>query len=266
MVNENKVVDKEALLDSLSNVFYDVMKVSESSIEASAYVVPALTKVLDKAKILKLERSQNLLKVARDLEDFVRLKLTATGQPWAAIPGEAPGDKTVHENLAIEAADRLTKILKGDLKLDIAISDHSEILRGYTLGDTLPEAGIVKEIDTLFNSWLVKNNMSSRNSTLLEADDACKIRIDINGNPVLVNVEKMKNLINDPHKGFASYMADKKLNIAIQQHEYPTQKMEEEKQQAVKQALEEARKETSKVDAKGPDEPHTTLGGSGAGG
>ncbi|WP_133128650.1 hypothetical protein [Legionella nagasakiensis] len=129
-------------------------------------------------------------------------------------------------NLAAEAAHHISD---KSITFDFAVSDAAELLRGYSSNGQELDAETVEALDKLFNAWLVENNMMSKGGVIYEMDEKGNVKKDTAGNPVKADAEKLKELIQDTHRGFEAYVHNKNDDVMVstRQHAYPEQKVEE---------------------------------------
>jgi len=215
------------------------MKVAETSVEGAEYLFSRFKKILTEAKIL--DKSQDMLEVVKNFVDFVRFKLTAREQPWAGQIVKTTDFKNMQENIGYDAAKKLESLLnerqQQDIKLDIAISDSAQLLRGYSAAGKPLDAKTLEFFDKLFNAWLADKGIVSKDSILYEANEYGEIKTDLQGQQIRAQTDEIKQLISDKEVGFEKYLENKGIEISSQQHVYPDAKNEAKKQQEVQQAL-----------------------------
>jgi hypothetical protein len=81
---------------------------------------------------------------------------------------------------------------------------------------------IVDALDKLFNSWLAKNNIISRDGHLYYSDERGNILNDTDNSPLKVDPDKFRELMADPHQGYQAYLSSKGVRIKIAMHDFPT--------------------------------------------
>lgn len=213
--------NKEALIHA--------MEICENSVEGAQYFASQAKSLFRQAPLSEDMRQAVLSKV----EEFVKLvewRLFSNTQPWSGAFTESSGFKNMQKGLAKEAASRLQNML--DLRLDVAISDNSELLRGPSSGGEPmnPDA-----MDTLFNAWLAQHDVICKGSVLYEATEDGEIKKDAGGDPVKADPEKIRQLISDRQEGFAHYMEDNHLKSAtVVQHDYAAVAQQQQKAEAIK--------------------------------
>ncbi|PJD91556.1 MAG: hypothetical protein CK426_00440 [Legionella sp.] len=79
----------------------------------------------------------------------------------------------------------------------------------------------IEALDELFNAWLVMNGIVNQDGTLYQADGEGTILSNQQGEPMRVHPEQFQSLINDPGKGFSSFVAKKGLRVNTIQRDYP---------------------------------------------
>ncbi|AHE65947.1 hypothetical protein [Legionella oakridgensis] len=168
-------------------------------------------------------------KILEEMARFVYYReqqTKAAANPWS-------GEKlptTIQQfqfNLATEAANQLSA---KSITFDFAVSNASELLRGYSSNGQELDAATVDALDKLFNAWLVENNMMSKGGVIYEMDEKGSIKKDSAGNPVKADADKLRELISNSAHGFEAYVHNKNAEVAIssRQHAYPEQKVEEQ--------------------------------------
>lgn len=238
-MNKIPLPEMEALLAA--------MKIAETSIEAADYLVKQFEEIL--RKVGELEKHREFFESVKEFADLVRLKLTASAQPWSGELGPSSDFHNMHINLAKDAANKLAEYklaghIGGIIKLDLAISNMSQLLRGYTVDGkaldpkNLKELQIIKELDVLNNAWLAQNNIVSKGGRLFEANSDGTIKTDAQGNPIAVDPEKMKKLAEHPEKGLVKFYQDHGVDMSFQLHKDVKEPMVEEQRKVVEKEIE----------------------------
>lgn len=212
----NNVQNPKEIIVPNSTALQLATEVSGSSKEAADYFAEQFKKILINSKMLNKPEAQEMLARVEDFAKYVGFKLSLSTQPWSGEQGKPSDFKNMQDQLAKDASAFVTENIKGNLKLDFAINEKGQLLRGYSVdGEMVNDPNRIEALDKLFNAWLAEHNIVSQGSILYESD--------INGvkqNPA--NAEKIKNLIKGVDNGFASYMGKKNNHsIQIENHEYP---------------------------------------------
>lgn len=216
----------------------DAMKVGETSIEAAQYFAGRVKQIFSKAKL-----PDNVVKeVIEKVEEYARLvsfKLTTGSHLWSGQPTESSDFNNMQKNIAEEAASKAIDLINGNLRLDIAINNSAQLLRGYSVEGKALDANVVDSLDKLFNAWLAGKGVISKGSTLYEATENGEIKKGSQGKEIKADAERIKSLLNDKDQGFAQFLDKKGIkDITIQQQEYPGVQKEAQKVQEVKKAPE----------------------------
>jgi hypothetical protein len=224
----------------LKNELLAAMKVAENDIEAANYLVQRFKEILTEAKML--DKSKDVLEKVEDYAKYVQFKLLSKSQPWSGEAGDKSNFANMQSNIADDAATKLKGAIEngdvnGNIKLDIALNDMAQLLRGYSADGKALDSKTVDLLDKLFNSWLAENEVVSKGSTLHECDENGQVKEQDPAEKQKM-VEKIKELITNNQEGFAKYLKDKGIPITIQQHKYPEARSEAEKEQDVKAAIE----------------------------
>lgn len=232
------------------------MKVGETSIEAAQYFAGRVKQIFSKANL-----PDNVVKeVIEKVEEYARLvsfKLLSGSHLWLGQPNESSDFINMQKNIAEEAAHKAIDLINGNLRLDIAINNVSQLLRGYSVDGKALDANVVDSLDKLFNAWLSEKGVISKGSTLYEATEHGEIKKDSQGKEIKADAERIKSLLNDKDEGFAQFLDKKGIkDITIQQQEYPGAQKEAEKVQEVKKSpevkAEVVREETEEQAPAGP--------------
>jgi len=219
---------KEALLNA--------MKTAETSIAAAEYLETQFKQILNKNKML--DSSQDIVGKVEEFVQFVKFKLISSTQPWAGEQSKSSDFSNMQQNIAADAVEKLEGVINGmikDLKLDVAINDLSQLVRGYTSEGKALDAKLIDSMDKLFNAWLAENNIVNKGSTLFDANDKGDIRVDEKKQQVKTGAQRIRDLISG--KGFEAFLYKKGVQITSQLHSYPSATSEAEKQQAVADAI-----------------------------
>lgn len=211
----------------LSSEISAAMKVAGGSVEASNYFVERLTKILTETKML--DKSADLLVRVHDFAKYVEFKLNSSAQPWSGESPKISDFENMQDHLANDAIRTVKANALSDVKLDIAINESAQLLRGYSAeGEWVKDPVVVDALDKIFNAWLAQHNVVSSSSVLYEANALGEIKRDASGD-VHADVEKIKSLMSDPDKGLTKFSADKGLEIAVDNsHSYPAQESKKE--------------------------------------
>lgn len=211
------------------------MKLSETSVEGANYLVERFKKILIGAKML--DKSDDLMNKVQEFADMVKFKLTSVTDAWSGKLKDTTDFKTMQENMADSLVTQVKVLLQGELKLDVAINDLAQLVRGFSADGKAVEPKLLEQLDKLYTSWLAENNIVSKSSTLYQSDENGVIKKDANGKEAKADAEYIRQLIDDPEKGFAKFLKDRDLKITVQQHKYPDAKSDAEKRADLESAI-----------------------------
>ena len=185
-----------------------------------------LTRLIEKLRSVGLlDKAHDLVEKVREFVDIVQQQHNLRGEPWSAdLACERTDFQNLQAKLAQEARESLTATISEPMKMDFALSDMSQFLRGYSVDGKPLDPALLDSCDKLFNAWLAENNLLSKQGDIYEITDDGKIRLDENGLPVKADPAKFKQLFTDPAKGFQAYLAKKSIQLTIQEHPYPEEK------------------------------------------
>lgn len=156
----------------------------------------------------------------------------STDSYWAGHT--APTDFELIQDQSLDSA--LDYLLSGEesmdnMLLDIAISDDSKILRGYSVNNEEMSPQGMAAMDKLLNRWLAENDlineMTDNDAVIYEATREGSV-VKEKGKAKRADVEKLKALLIDEKKGFANYVQEHndEIKLEIHQHAYPDEKPE----------------------------------------
>lgn len=172
------------------------------------------------------------------LLDYAKFIVTLRGNPWVLgdtiLPMSAETDFDYFQIYLAHGA--ATQLQVKDVTLDCAISDESNFIRGYSSDGKPLDNKTVDSLDKLFNSWLATMkfesndgatyNLISKDGAIFKATKAT-IWLDNQGEPVRVDPEEFKSLLDRKNNGLEAYIQEqnKDIGITIQQHEFPEQEL-----------------------------------------
>src|SRR3990167_3412585 len=139
-----------------------------------------LSRLIEKLKSVGLlEKADELVEKVREYVDVVHKQRSLRGQPWDADPAcERTDFQNLQANLAEEALERLTVVITDPMKMDYALSDLAEFVRGFSVNGKPLSPELLDFCDKLFNSWLAENNLLSKGGKIYEVSDKGIIRKD----------------------------------------------------------------------------------------
>lgn len=178
--------------------------------EAANYLYERFTELLDKAKIRDNPEMKGVIDTVRSYVEYVNIT-TSSGDPWS---GKAPS--TEFESFQQGLADAAAKVVsEKEVVFDYAVSDESELLRGYSSGGEPLDSDAAAAMDILFNAWLAKHHMFSKGGVIFEGTPSTE-------NPKRANVDVIRNKLADTEDGFGRFVKSKSIELTSQRHEYPT--------------------------------------------
>lgn len=196
------------------------------NVEAAEYFLQKFTEMVNQAGLQ--ETSAKLIKQMQDFVTMLRYRSEGGTDPWK---GDTPsnGFSNMHERLANDAVAVLGEAGVDSVNMDMAFNDLSEMLRGYKSEGKPLNPKLQEALDKLFNAWLAKDNIVTKNSTLYECNSDGTIKKDANGHEVRANTEKIKEKI----EGLIAFIRDKGVQTTVNFREYPQKTpVTEEKTQA----------------------------------
>ena len=201
-----------------------IIKISQvvTSPDSADYFVEAFSNKAKKFGKAMRESSQAVLQEIKAFRDEVYLKSTQSGDIWSGKVTTFTDFLNRAENRAKLVASVIKDQVKGAVKMDVALSEASELIRGFSSEGKNLAKEVGTEFDKLLNSWFAKHQIISKGSVIYEGTDKGQIRRDSQGNPILANPSTVKTLL----QGFQQYLKGLGIQATIKQHKYPEQKPE----------------------------------------
>lgn len=198
------------------------MEVARSSMDGANYLATQFEETIKAAKVW--EQSQDMMSAVNDFAEKISLLFTSrSSEAWSGQPVDSSRFKNMQTHIADDVMPQLDELSSTGkkLRMDVAINDEAQFVRGYAVDGEAMDNQSIEVFDASFNAWLAENNLISKGSILYEIDQSGQIKRDAQGNELKVNVAKMKELMDDPQKGFAAYLNRKGIEMSILQQEYP---------------------------------------------
>ncbi|MDI9819366.1 MULTISPECIES: hypothetical protein [unclassified Legionella] len=221
-------------------------EVAAATKEAADYLLTRFEQILKAHGLVDKARS-----ALANIEEFahrVGLQLDSRNNPWTGKTSPLSTFQNLQQNSAAEAVRNVASTVNGAITMDFAVSDESQFVRGYsTGGKSVTDAKAVNDLDTLFNSWLAKNNMINQrvdgHSVIYKTNEQGQVLYDDSREPVKADPAELRELITDSNQGIQKFLqqlqgANNSVEVNPQSHAYPTPKAEVA--------------ETPTVEAKGP--------------
>jgi len=175
-----------------------------------------------------------LLGAVAQFSESVQAQSDTSARPWTgdtrieAQTIETFKFENLQQNLASNAAG---EIAAKDITFDYAISDQSQLIRGYSADGNPLDKEEESAMDILFNAWLAANKMISLGGVIYqyqldEKTKEIKPRKDAQGEPIRVDPQELRTMMaSDEADGFKQYMQGKNAAIQMtsQAHQYPEQ-------------------------------------------
>ncbi|KTD45723.1 substrate of the Dot/Icm secretion system [Legionella rubrilucens] len=191
--------------------------------EAADYFLEQFEKILKEAGGDVYKKSEPILNKIKDFVKNTHYQRDARGFPWDGDTQMRTDFQNLQHHLAEAAVRTITAIIKGIVKMDVAVSKAAQLLRGYSEEGMALKGVPVESLDKLFNAWLAENNYLSKGSVIYQTNEHGEIVKDKAGNPLRADPEKIMQLMADEKKGFGRFLQDRGLEVVVQQHQYPEQ-------------------------------------------
>ena len=187
-----------------------------------------LQRLIEKLKsVALLEPAGDLVQKVREYVDIVQKQRSLKGDAWSADPAcERSTFQNLQVNLATQARGLLTESITEPLKMDYAVSDSAQFLRGYSVKGKPLDPGLIDACDKLFNAWLAEHHLLSKQGQIYEITENGEIQKDENGELMSADSAKVKTLFTDSKRSFQAYLANSKnaIQLTAQVHPYPEEK------------------------------------------
>ncbi len=203
--------------------------------EAAIYLREQYERRLKEAGVnIKSDEVQAVLKVLDDFKDnVVAQRSRSSDASWSGKP-VLTDFMNLQRNLSEEAiTDIADKVLDTEIQMDFAIhDDDSRLVRHYSVGGEEITPDMVGSFDNLFNAWLARHNLISKDGVIYEGteENDGNIKQSAAGTLVKAKAEDVRKLIEDKDEGFQQYMQEmnKEIQLAIEQRQFPAEPVEVE--------------------------------------
>ena len=199
--------------------------------EAATYLYEEFEQLIAKAKLLTQEAVIRVKDILKIHADNVGLAAQDNGNVWAGKP-PSTNFKKFQDELVKDASKFINEQAAKDINLDFAVSNNSELLRGYSSNNEPLDPKTVDAMDSLFNAWLAEKMMICKDGVIYEGvydkEGQLKIKQDASDNPgsegVRANAVNLRQMITSAD-GFQQYVHqhNKSAKIVIQERDYPGQ-------------------------------------------
>lgn len=189
--------------------------------EAADYLVEQFEKTLKKSG--KLELVKPALENVKDYAQAIKWQREETADIWAGKPPIESDFIALQRNKASQSAKDLASFKS--IRMNYALSDNSEIIRGYAIQGSPSDEETTRKTDQLFSAWLSQNQLASHEGILYEGNAQGQVVRDEKGQLVRANPEKVNALIADKKNGFSQYVKELSSNnpLALEIKQYPYQ-------------------------------------------
>jgi hypothetical protein len=149
-------------------------------------------------------------------------------------------------------------VVTDPIKLDIAFSDESELMRGFsTKNGPIEDKNTLLALDNLLNAWFAEQGVICRDSSLYDVTPEGEVKKNQKGEPIKANIKQIAEMMSDPRLGFIEFLSKRQLQAELQQHRYP----KAQAQKAPQSAEQISTQETFETQAEPNPEVTPTVGG-----
>lgn len=165
------------------------------------------------------EKSDLVIKEFDKLVDFAATGEPSSAGPWAGTPPPTRFERFQAQN----AVKALNEVTEQQVLFEYAISDKTEMIRGYSsqgkpLGEQRSEV-----FDKLLNAWLAENRMVSKQGVVYEADENGVIKKDSEGQPKRADADRLRQMIADKQQGLSAFISRQNGKVELSIKSYPYQ-------------------------------------------
>lgn len=111
------------------------------------------------------------------------------------------------------------------LKMDYAINNQGQFLRGYSSNNQVLDGDNTFKMDALFNGWLVSHQLHNQDGVIYKTDINGVILLDANRRQQVVDTPDFINRFEDSNQGFLSYAQklDNTMQLSIVKQDHPSE-------------------------------------------
>lgn len=95
------------------------------------------------------------------------------------------------------------------VRIDFAMSDEAEFLRGYSVDNQSPNNDEIATLDELFNAWLMSQNLSNQEGVIYLTNESGERILDKNEQYKRILINDFRKKFLDSQSGFASFLKQK---------------------------------------------------------
>lgn len=214
------VGNKKDILLPNKDALYMAMEIAVTQ-EAADYLCDRFKAVAEAAGVF--EECSDIYNGLLEFRRNIYLQREIQGEPWSGRANIGDGFFNLQTNSAKRAAKEISTAVDDTIQVDFAISDDSQVLRGYAAHGEALDSGTTRNIDTLFNSYLALSDarVITKDSILYKADAQGNVILNENGEPVKANVFEVNDIID---KGLQEYFNNYGLEVDINKRPFPTEK------------------------------------------
>ena len=184
--------------------------------ETAAYFAAAVKKKIENLGLSDSDEGKQLIKISDDFAKNVKTQ-SDWDNAWTGVYRVMTDFLKLQSNLADKAQEHLQQSVGGELRMEYAISDEGDFLRGYAAatGQALDQQ-TEDQSDVLFNAWLATHELFSKNGKVyLSTDKGTLLTEPKTNNPIEAKGKDLKSLFQDEKKGFQAFLAEKNITITI---------------------------------------------------
>jgi hypothetical protein len=202
-----------------------------TTLKSANYLCENVTAIYQRKKLSEEERkvADDIIQVAQDYQEYVALEREDRPNAWFEQT-ILTDFQNLHKNMAKSAIKSISNDVDNSVKMDIAIGEHADMLRAFSVDANSSTPQQAQMLDKVFNAWLVKDNLICKNSVIYKGTPKGEIQIDNKGQFIRAGAKDIYTRLLDNIEGFQSYFNQlsyktnkKKLTAIIQLHAYSKQ-------------------------------------------
>jgi hypothetical protein len=211
------------------------MDIGKNSIEGAKYLNQRVKERYEKSPISEDER-RALFNKLDEYTQLVECRLSSAERYWDGEPRAETDFINMQRNIAKIESKSLNDVIKGTLRMDIAVNKQSEFLRGYSIDGNPLDPKAQFSLDRLYNSWLAEENIMCQGGIYYESTSNGDIKQDKLGNQITVDPDKVEKL-SQKYENFLNKQQIEGLErVVIVQQKYP-EPVSVEKEVTIKEVL-----------------------------
>jgi hypothetical protein len=188
--------------------------------ESAGYLLSRIEEIIDPRE----KDREIMIQPYRDLKAMIDAMATHSERAWA---GEPPNSsfKDFHAVMANMSSQSIhvDENNQEERQIDfyVAISEDAEVLTGARFNGNDVDSSTKEKLDDLFKSFLVSSNIILEDGVAYQSDDYGNRLLDKSRHPIRAYKDNLRDIINDPFNGFATFLNEKGFDGTIYNQTHP---------------------------------------------